>query len=122
MVQHLLLADLASLLLVFGLTGPVMRPVLALPIGRYLRFFSHPVVAISIFTANLFLWHVPALYQAVTTSVPLHEVEHLTFIATGCLLWMPLFGPMPKPAGSARAPTWSTPPESGCRQWSWQTS
>lgn len=98
MVQHLLLADLASLLLVFGLTGPIMRPILALPIGRYLRFLAHPVVAISVFTANLFLWHVPALYQAVLTSVPLHELEHLTFIATGCLLWMPLFGPMPKPA------------------------
>jgi hypothetical protein len=46
---------LASLLLVFGLTGPVMRSVLALPIGRYLSFLAHPVVAISVSTANLFL-------------------------------------------------------------------
>ncbi|MBS1880261.1 MAG: cytochrome c oxidase assembly protein [Actinobacteria bacterium] len=98
MVQHLLLADLASLLLVLGLTGPLLRPILALPVGRYLRFLAHPVVAITVFTANLFLWHVPALYQAVTTSVPLHELEHLSFIATGCLLWMPLFGPMPTPS------------------------
>jgi cytochrome c oxidase assembly factor CtaG len=103
MVQHLMLADLASLLLVLGLTGPILRPLLALPIGRYMHSLTNPLVAISIFTANLFFWHVPALYQAVTTSVPLHELEHISFIATGCLLWMPLFGPLPKPSWFGKA-------------------
>jgi cytochrome c oxidase assembly factor CtaG len=63
-----------------------------------MRILTHPVVAISLFTVNLFLWHSPPLYQAVLVSVPLHEAEHLSFIATGILLWMPLFGPLPKPA------------------------
>jgi len=97
MVQHLLLADLSSLLLVLGLTGPVMQPLLANRAARPLRFLTHPVVAISVFTFNLFLWHSPPLYQAVLHSEPLHVLEHLLFIGTGMLLWMPLFGPLPKP-------------------------
>ncbi len=103
MVQHLLLADLVSLLLVLGLTGPVMQPLLANRWTRPLRHLAHPVAAISIFTANLLLWHSPPLYQAVLHSEALHALEHLLFIATGVLLWMPLFGPLPKPAWFGKA-------------------
>jgi cytochrome c oxidase assembly factor CtaG len=98
MVQHLLLADAVSLLIVFGLTGPVMQPILVNRWTRPLRHLTHPVVAISIFTFNLYLWHSPPLYQAVLQSEALHVLEHLLFIGTGVLLWMPLFGPLPKPA------------------------
>ena len=103
MAQHILLADLASLLIVFGLTGPIMQPLLRNQVAHALRFLTHPVVAISLFTFNLFLWHSPPLYQAVLDSVPLHEAEHLSFIATGILLWMPLFGPLPKPQWFGKA-------------------
>jgi putative membrane protein len=97
MVQHLILADLVSLLLVLGMTGPVLQPLLANRWTRPLRHLTHPVAAISIFTFNLFLWHSPPLYQAVLHSETLHVLEHLLFIGTGILLWMPLFGPLPKP-------------------------
>lgn len=97
MIQHLLLADVASLLIVLGLTGPLLQPLLTFRAGRPLRQLTHPVVAISIFTFNLFLWHSPPLYQAVLHSESLHVLEHLLFIGTGILLWMPLFGPLPKP-------------------------
>jgi putative membrane protein len=103
MVQHLLLADVASLLLVLGFTGPLLQPLLQNRLAHALRFLTHPVVAISLFTANLFLWHAPPLYEAVLSSVPLHEAEHLSFIATGMLLWMPLFGPLPKPTWFGKA-------------------
>jgi cytochrome c oxidase assembly factor CtaG len=97
MIQHVLLADVASLLIVLGLTGPLLQPLLTFRAGRPLRRLTHPVVAISIFTFNLFLWHSPPLYQAVLHSESLHVLEHLLFIGTGILLWMPLFGPLPKP-------------------------
>src|SRR4051812_28615444 len=63
MLEHLLLADLGALLLVLGLTGPVLQPVLAAPGLRWLRVFAHPVVALVLWTANFYLWHLPALYQ-----------------------------------------------------------
>jgi putative membrane protein len=97
MIQHLLLADVASLLIVLGFTGPLLQPLLTFRAGRPLRRLTHPVVAISLFTANLYLWHLPFLYQAVLTDTSLHVLEHLLFLSTGILLWMPLFGPLPKP-------------------------
>jgi putative membrane protein len=98
MIQHLLLADVASLLIVLGFTGPLLQPLLSFRAGRPLRRLTNPVVAISLFTFNLYLWHLPFLYQAVLTDTSLHVLEHLLFLSTGILLWMPLFGPLPKPA------------------------
>ncbi|HEX4753745.1 MAG TPA: cytochrome c oxidase assembly protein [Solirubrobacterales bacterium] len=103
MIQHLLLADVASLFIVFGFTGPLLQPLLSFRAGRPLRVLTHPVVAISLFTFNLYLWHVPFLYQAVLTDTSLHVLEHLLFLSTGILLWMPLFGPLPKPQWFGKA-------------------
>lgn len=97
MIQHLMLADVASLLIVLGFTGPLLQPLLTFRAGRPLRRLTHPVVAISLFTFNLYIWHVPFLYQAVVTDTSLHVLEHMLFLGTGVLLWMPLFGPLPKP-------------------------
>jgi cytochrome c oxidase assembly factor CtaG len=103
MIQHLLLADVASLFIVFGFTGPLLQPLLSFRAGRPLRVLTHPVVAISLFTFNLYLWHIPFLYQAVLTDTSLHVLEHLLFLSTGILLWMPLFGPLPKPQWFGKA-------------------
>ena len=63
MIQHILLGDLAPLCFVAGLTGPLLRPVLALPAVMRLRFLTHPLVAFPIWAANLLLWHLPFAYQ-----------------------------------------------------------
>ncbi|MGH3042275.1 MAG: cytochrome c oxidase assembly protein, partial [Gaiellaceae bacterium] len=63
MAQHLVLGDLAALLIVLGLTGPLLQPLLSAPGLGWLRALVHPLVALPIWIANLVLWHVPALYQ-----------------------------------------------------------
>ena len=96
MVEHLLLADLGALLLVLGLTGPLLQPVLhALP---WLRLFGHPVVALTAWTAQLLLWHLPALYEAAITNDVVHALQHILFVSFGIAMWMALLGPLPKPA------------------------
>jgi cytochrome c oxidase assembly factor CtaG len=97
MVEHLLLGDIATLLLVLGLTGPLLQPILAIPVLDRLRVLAHPLVAFPLWAANLFLWHVPALYDAAYGGAALHALEHSCFIFFGCLMWMPVFGPLPKP-------------------------
>src|SRR5215211_5948467 len=42
MAEHLLIADVASLLLVLGLTGPLLAPVLRIPGVDRLRLLGHP--------------------------------------------------------------------------------
>jgi putative membrane protein len=97
MVEHLMIGDLASLLLVLGLTGPLLQPVLAIKLFDRLRILAHPLLAFPLWLANFYLWHVPALYDAAYGGAALHAVEHTTFIFFGCLMWMPVFGPLPTP-------------------------
>jgi putative membrane protein len=97
MVQHLAIADLAALLVTLGLTGPLLQPILALRGLRWLRAFGNPLVALPFWALNLYLWHVSALYEGVLTSAPLHLLQHAAFFSFGLAMWMPLFGPLPKP-------------------------
>lgn len=97
MGEHLLLGDLATLLLVLGLTGPLLQPLLSIRVFDRLRVLAHPAVALPLWAADLFLWHVPALYEAAYGAAPVHALEHACFVFFGCLMWMPVFGPLPKP-------------------------
>jgi putative membrane protein len=97
MTEHLLLGDVGSLLLVLGLTGPLLQPVLAIRVFDRLRILAHPAVAFPLWAINLFFWHTPPLYDAAYGTAPVHALEHTTFIFFGCMMWMPVFGPLPKP-------------------------
>jgi cytochrome c oxidase assembly factor CtaG len=97
MVEHLLIGDLAALLIVLGLTGPLLAPLLRNRIVGRLRVFTHPVVAVLIWGINFYAWHVPALYQGALRHDALHALEHATFLGFGIAVWMALLGPLPKP-------------------------
>lgn len=99
MVQHLLIMDVAALLFVLGLTGPVMQPLLAMRGFRWLRHLANPVVALVVWATLLYIWHIPALYQAATFDSDLvHALQHVCFFSAGIAFWMALLGPLPKPA------------------------
>ena len=98
MTQHILLGDLAALCFVAGLTGPILRPVLAIPWVLRLRFLTHPLVALPIWAANLLLWHLPGAYEAALHHSALHAVQHLLFFTCGCLMWAPVVEVLPGPA------------------------
>src|SRR3954471_2018432 len=98
MAQHLVLADLAALLIVLGLTGPMLQPILARPTMQRLRVLVHPAVALPLWALNLYVWHLPALYQAALTSQPVHALQHSCFIGFGVCMWMALLGPLPAPS------------------------
>jgi putative membrane protein len=97
MVEHLMLGDIATLLLVLGLTGPLLQPILAIRFFDRLRILTHPLVAFPLWVVNFYFWHIPALYDAAYGGAPVHALEHASFIFFGCLMWMPIFGPLPKP-------------------------
>jgi putative membrane protein len=95
MVQHLLLGDLAAFCIVKGLSGPLLRPLLALPaIGR-LRVLAHPLVALPVWALTLYVWHLPVLYEAALGHGSLHALEHGMFFATGALMWAAVIEPVP---------------------------
>ncbi|MBD0339128.1 MAG: cytochrome c oxidase assembly protein [Thermoleophilia bacterium] len=97
MLQHVLLGDLAPLCVVGGLTGPLLRPLLAVEAVARLRFLVHPLVALPLWTANLFAWHVPAAYEAALGSGGVHALQHLCFFTFGALMWAPVVEILPGP-------------------------
>jgi putative membrane protein len=97
MTQHLLMGDLGALLIVLGLTGPLLQPLLANRWLGWLRHLVHPLVALPLWAINLYLWHIPVLQDAALASEPVHALQHACFIGFGVLMWMPLVGPLPQP-------------------------
>lgn len=97
MGQHLLIGDLAPLCLLAGLTGPILRPILALPGVMRMRVLANPLVALPIWAANLVLWHLPPLYEGAVESSALHALEHACFFSAGIVLWLPVLETLPAP-------------------------
>jgi cytochrome c oxidase assembly factor CtaG len=95
MVQHLLLGDLAPLLILIGLTGPLLRPVLALPLVPKLRVLAFPLIALPLWALILYAWHLPALYEAAIDHPAVHALEHFSFFAAGLAMWAAVIEPIP---------------------------
>jgi putative membrane protein len=98
MTQHLLIGDLAPICLVLGLTGPILRPVLALRFVRPLQALAHPLVALPLWAGNLLVWHLRFFYEGALHHDSVHALQHLLFLATGCAMWAPVFEVLPAPA------------------------
>jgi putative membrane protein len=97
MLQHVILGDLAPLALVAGLNGPILRPVLAIRAINALRFLAHPLVALPLWTVDLYVWHLPFLYQAALHHDSIHALEHFLFFTCGGLMWAPVLEVLPAP-------------------------
>ena len=97
MAEHLLLGDIAALLIVLGLTGPSSSRLrrrrwagCARSATRSPRCSCGPPTSRSGTS--------PALHEAAVDHEAVHALQHALFVALGVNVWMPLFGPLPKPA------------------------
>jgi putative membrane protein len=97
MAQHLLIGDLAPLFCVLGLSGPLLRPALALRPVRALRVLAHPLVALPLWAVDLVAWHTTPLYDAALDHDAVHALQHLLFFTCGALLWSALLELLPGP-------------------------
>ena len=103
MAQHLLLGDVAPLLIVLGLRGPVsffllppralrlaMRSAVLRRIGMALL---RPEVSFTVWAGSLAAWHVPEAYDAALAHPALHAAEHASLFLGGLLLWTQIVDP-----------------------------
>jgi putative membrane protein len=96
MVQHLLIADVAPICFTLGLTKWILRPVTRRihRIERAAGPFGHPAFGVIVYVAAMWMWHVPALYDAALNDGNVHVLEHLTFAGAGLLYWWHLLSPI----------------------------
>jgi putative membrane protein len=97
MLQHILLGDLAPVLLLLALSRVIMRPATRrlVRVERALGRFAHPLTGLFLWFGLIYLWHIPALYDAAIDSELVHALEHASFFTAGVALWWPLIQPVP---------------------------
>ena len=97
MVQHVLLGDIAPLLALLALSRVILRPATRrlVRVERALGPLANPVTGIVLWLMFMYLWHVPALYDAAAQNPLVHLLEHVSFFAAGVALWWPLVQPVP---------------------------
>lgn len=61
-----------------------------------LKKLCHPIPACLIFNLIFAIWHIPYLYEWALRDRMVHNLEHLTFILSALLMWMPLRSPVPQ--------------------------
>jgi cytochrome c oxidase assembly factor CtaG len=96
MLQHVILLDLATILMLLGLTRKILRPATRrlMRVEERAGVLAHPVFAICAYVAVMWVWHVPAMYDAALNHPYVHVLEHLTFAAAGALYWWHLLSPI----------------------------
>ncbi|MGZ4269800.1 MAG: cytochrome c oxidase assembly protein [Solirubrobacteraceae bacterium] len=96
MTQHVLLLDLAPVLLIVSLTKVILRPATRrlTRLERAAGPLAHPVFAVVLYVAVMWLWHVPAAYDAALQHPFVHALEHTTFLTAGVLYWWHLLSPI----------------------------
>lgn len=98
LLQNVVLAEWAPALLVLA-----VPPALAAELGRprLLRSLTHPLVALPLWLATYFVWHVPVLYDTALRRPELLHLEHASYLLAGCLLWWPVLQDAPRRLPSA---------------------
>ena len=96
MVQHILLIDLVPILCILGFTRVLLRPATrrVQAVERALGPLAHPAAAAVLYIVVIWLWHVPALYDATLHHPVIHVTEHLTFSIVGGLYWWHVLSPI----------------------------
>lgn len=106
MIQHTLLMMVAAP--IFVLSAPAYFILSALPrllrrpLGRLYRRFDvdsnflrvRPILALVLYAVTLWLWHLPVLYEATLHNELLHDLSHLMFFLSSCLLWWVILHPL----------------------------
>ncbi|HEX9606493.1 MAG TPA: cytochrome c oxidase assembly protein [Gemmatimonadaceae bacterium] len=97
MVQHLLLTLAVPPLLLAGVPGWMLRPVLSRPqIAPIARFLTRAPICFVVFTLVIAVWHLPPFYNAAMANHNLHILEHLMFMGAAVLMWWPLMSQLPE--------------------------
>jgi putative membrane protein len=103
MLQHVIIGDLAVALAIVALRGPLVFFLIpAAVLGALARldwlrtglaFLLRSKVAFALWAILIAAWHVPAAYDYTLTHQVVHDLEHLSFVVVGVLVWVQLVDP-----------------------------
>jgi putative membrane protein len=103
MLEHVLIGDLAPALLLVAIRGPltffllpawVLRPLAGIaPLRAFLGYLLRPRVALAVWALVFAFWHIPSAFDLTLQNRLVHDLEHVTFVLAGILVWSQLLDP-----------------------------
>ncbi len=103
MLEHVIIGDAAVALAIVALRGPlvffllppfILGPLARVgPLGRFLGFLLRPKVSFLVWAAVFAGWHYPPAYDYVLDHQVVHDLQHITFVIAGILVWAQLVDP-----------------------------
>lgn len=95
MVQHLLLIDVAPILLLAGLTKVILRPVTReiVRLERLAGPLAHPAFGVVAYAGVMLVYHLPPVYDLTLRSGVAHAIAHMAIAFAGGLYWWHLLSP-----------------------------
>jgi cytochrome c oxidase assembly factor CtaG len=94
LLQNVVLAEWTPALVVAALPPAAAA---ALTRTRAARAATHPLLALPLWLANYFTWHLPWIYDAALRRPHwLLHLEHLSYLVTGILVWWPVLQDAPR--------------------------
>lgn len=97
MLQHMILEFIGPVMLVSALPEDMVASWMKVPfIKTAEKFLGNPILAITVATVVMLVWHVPPIYDLTLQNETIHIIEHITFMISGVMLWWPVFKPIPE--------------------------
>jgi len=103
MLQHVVIGDLAVALAIAAIRGPLtfflIPAAILAPLARsgglrrFLHFILRPWGAFAIWAVVIGAWHVPAAYDYTLRHQYVNDLEHLSFVLVGVLVWTLMVDP-----------------------------
>jgi putative membrane protein len=103
MLEHVLIGDAAVAIAIVALRGPliffllppwILGPVARVgPVRRFLGFLLRPWVSFLVWAVVFAAWHYPSAYDYVLDHQAVHDLQHVTFVIAGVLVWTQLLDP-----------------------------
>ncbi|HEY9681029.1 MAG TPA: cytochrome c oxidase assembly protein [Oculatellaceae cyanobacterium] len=97
MTQHMILEFIGPVMLVAALPEEMVLSWMKIGVIKAAeRILGNPYFALTVATIVMLVWHVPPIYDLTLENETIHIIEHLTFMASGAMLWWPVFKPIPE--------------------------
>lgn len=94
MLQHMAIILVAPVLLLRGTPDWMLRPLMRGPVASIARLVCRPLVAFTLFNLVFAVAHIPVFFDPVNSNETLHAIEHLVFLATAVIMWIPVLSPL----------------------------
>jgi cytochrome c oxidase assembly factor CtaG len=95
MLQHMLFSVVCPPLILLGIPGWMLEPLFRGPrVQRVARMITHPAVAFGLYNLNMWIWHLPALFDATSPAAAVIGIQVLESLSViGALILAAIFLP-----------------------------